>query len=75
MPVERDPNRVLWYLCLWLLLQIPDRGLPEVYECLDRIQSFYAEEPAQAGFNVSMQRKPVKLGASYERPPFQVEEE
>jgi hypothetical protein len=75
MPVERDPNLMLWCLCLWLLLHIPDRGLPEAYECLERISSFYAEEPVEIAFAESVQRRPVKKGASYERPPFQVEEE
>ena len=63
------------FVCHVLVDEIPDRGLPELYESLGNIHEFYLAEPERTPLLPSVQRIDAAWGVTAERPSFQLEPE
>jgi hypothetical protein len=62
-------------LCHQILDRIPDRGLPELLESLERIREFYDTTAAPVEQPVTIRQTTARLGKRYDRPSFHIEEE
>jgi hypothetical protein len=71
-----DPESALMrHRCSLLLQQIPDSGLYELYECMERIRDFYAAESSQVAPRASIEEVSAVLGETYVRPEFHLDVE
>ena len=61
--------------CLHLLSSMPSEGLEEAYNVLRDMFTFYTERPKSLAPPPVTTQVPAKLGKTYERPPFHIDEE
>lgn len=70
-----SPKIIHRLLCHFLIDRIPDEGLPELVESVGGIYEFY-QLPAPTPALLPQHRSVSgEISRSYERPPFQIEEE
>jgi hypothetical protein len=58
-----------------LLAQIPDEGMDELYQAMERIREFYSSPPAEITSEPKVTRVPAKMGRTQKRPDFYLDEE
>jgi hypothetical protein len=58
-----------------MLAQIPDEGLDELYQVMERITEFYSSSPAEISPEPKVTRVPAKVGRTQRRPDFYLDEE
>lgn len=61
--------------CCRLIDEIPDEGLAELYECLERIRDFHRTNPDTVLPEPGVREIAARYGETSVRPEFHVEEE
>jgi len=61
--------------CHMMVEAIPDRGIPELWHTLVGIREFHSEPVPKRAELPAPERLSVRIGHTYERPPFRLEEE
>ncbi len=60
-------------LCLEMVQEIPEAGLPELLETLERTREYYQPQPEGISYEPTVTTHPGRWGGSYVRPSFSIE--